>query len=187
MVERLSWRRTREHLRADAARLAELRRRDGVPAPPLACLDPAWLAVALYRVARYLEGRGHRRAARWVAAANQRATGVHLEPDADLGPGLVIPFPAGVSIAARAGRNLTVLAVGVLGPDEPAGPERRPVLGDDVLVDHHAGVIGPVRVGSRARIGPGRLVTRDLMDEEEVPAEAVRHPVTRSGRAPRPG
>lgn len=185
MVERLTWRQTREYLRSDTARLREFRQREGVSAPPAAFLDPAWLAVALHRLARYLEGRGRRRTARWVAGINELCTGAHLEPDADLGPGLVIPFPAGVFVAGSAGRNLTVLAMGILGPDEPAGRARRPVLGDGVLVEHHAGVIGPVRIGDGVRIGPGRLVMHDVRSGETLPAVPVRCLVTRSSRVRR--
>ena len=167
----LSWAETRSRLRADRQRLREL------CAPDLAglglYLHPSYLCVLLHRWSHHCHRRGHRRLARLWWHLNTFITGADISAPADLGPGLLIQSPMGVSISGRAGRNFTVMACSGLGSelgrrdDIGAGPGL-PWLGDDVWLEPHSGVMGPVRVGSRVHIPAGLPVTFDLPDDTQL-------------------
>ena len=171
MSDALRWADTRERLRADAARLRSL------SAPSLdgwgLYLGRPFLCVLLHRMSHHAHRSGWPRLGRLMWHLNTIVTGADISTLADLGPGLVIPHPVGVAIAGKAGRNLTVLACSGLGgefgrrEDVGAGPGL-PVLGDDVWLEPHSGVMGPVRVGSRVRIRAGLPVACDVPDDCEV-------------------
>ncbi|MDO9091238.1 MAG: hypothetical protein Q8R98_22305, partial [Rubrivivax sp.] len=183
-----TWAQTRERLRADRERLRQ------VAEPALqggsVYLQPAFICVLLHRLSHHCHRRGHRRLARLWWHLNTFATGADISAPADLGPGLLIQHPMGVSIAGRAGRNLTVMACSGLGSelgrreDVGAGPGL-PLLGDDVWIEPHSGVMGPVRVGHRVRIGAGMPVAQDVADDTELQSPPPRI-VARVMAAPSP-
>jgi serine O-acetyltransferase len=79
---------------------------------------------------------------------------------AEFGPGFVLVHGTGIVIngSVRGGSNVK------LEHQVTIGAERRqsPVLGDDVFVGAGAKVIGPVRVGSGAKIGANAVVVRNV-------------------------
>lgn len=110
---------------------------------------------------------------------NAFITGADIAEVCDFGAGLVIVSPAGISMMGSAGRNLTVMALsglgGEIGRHEDVGAGAGlPLLGDDVVLEPHAGVLGPVRVGSRVRVGCGAMVTEDVPDDTIVSAPNAR-------------
>jgi serine O-acetyltransferase len=163
----ISWRETRQRLQADRERIVEMwRPESGVGARPL-LMNPSYQCMLLHRLSAYLFQKGHRLAARLFWQLNLLLTGADIGPLCDLGGGMVIHFPASVALCCRMGRNCTMLGQGGVGGgvasgvDIGAGPGL-PVLGDDVLLEAGAYVLGPIRVGSRARIGHRCVVTRDV-------------------------
>jgi serine O-acetyltransferase len=124
----------------------------------------------LYRIAHHLFRRGHTLSSRIVWQINFLVTGADISPASELGPGLLILMPAGVALMGRAGRNLTVMPCAGLGgemgsfSDVGAGPGL-PYLGDDVVLESHSGVLGPVRVGNRVRIRPHIALVHDAPDD----------------------
>jgi len=157
--------RDRDHLLARLAAAGE------VPPRPL-LLYPPYLCVRLFRWSQSLAERGHALRARLVRQLNLLLTGADFDPGAVVGGGLVVLAPAAVSITGRAGRNLVLgplTGVGVTSArDDVGGGPGRPVLGDDVEIGALSGVLGPVRVGDRVRIGPCCGVTRDVADDTVV-------------------
>lgn len=147
-------------MRQDRDRLLALR-------PAARFLYPPYLCVFLYRISHYLQRRGNIRLARLIWHANQVLTGADIVPSARFGGGLVISHPVGISLVGVAGKNLTVMAQAGLGgeigrlQDVGAGPGL-PLLGDDVHLAPSSGVLGPVKIGSRVRLAPGCIVTRDV-------------------------
>ncbi|MCC7156178.1 MAG: hypothetical protein IT161_16495 [Bryobacterales bacterium] len=140
---------------------------------PVSRLHPAFACVYLYRLSHYLYQRGHPYAARFVWHCNTYITGSDLPPMAEIGAGLVIPCPAGAAVAAKVGRNFTLMPGAGVGSeigryeDIGAGPGL-PVLGDDVVMEPRSGVLGPIRVGHRARICAGATATADVPDGASV-------------------
>jgi serine O-acetyltransferase len=148
-------------------------------APTHAYTHPSFLCVVLYRVSTYFFRRGHRHVARIFWHLNSALTGADISPPADLGPGLVILNPAGVSIMGKAGRNFTVMPCSGLGGElgrreDIGGGPGLSVVGDDVTLEPFSGVLGPFRIGDRVRVPSGIVVIQDLPDDCELVGPAVR-------------
>ncbi len=172
----LRWREVRRWIRGDRERLERL------CGEKAGLLHPGFLCVVLYRVSHYFLRSGHRYLARLVWHLNTVITGADISPPSEIGEGLVIFSPAGIAFSGKAGRNLTLMGLAGAGSelgrreDIGAGPGL-PILGDDVVIEPNAGVMGPVRIGDRVRIGAITAVTRDIPDDMIVkgpPAQAVR-------------
>ena len=174
-LERLTWGQTLWRLRADRSRLRALLAERRTGTSPLLTLHPSFVCVFLYRISNHLFRAGHRYSARFFWHLNLLLTGADISPPSDLGEGLVIVSPAGVAIMGKAGRNLTLMPLAGLGgelgrhEDIGAGPGL-PVLGDDVVMDVHTGVLGPVRIGNRVHVAAGICVVKDVPDDTWVEA-----------------
>lgn len=166
----ISWSETRNRLRADRERLVQMATQLGGCKPLAVSLHPSYVCVVLYRVSHYFHCLGRPYLARLFWHLNLLLTGADISPPASLGAGLVIISPAGTAIMGTAGRNLTVMPLAGLGgelgrrDDVGAGPGF-PLLGDDVILEPNCGVLGPVRVGNRVRVGATTAVTRDVPDD----------------------
>jgi serine O-acetyltransferase len=159
------WRETRRRLRQDRARLVRPGSGDGTRSrlPSF----PALTCVRLFRLSHYFYAAGWRRPARWCWLANVCLTGADISPACELGGGLFIPHPAGISLHCRAGGDLTVMATSGIATALDAegrlpGLDRAPLLGDGVLLSAHSGIYGAVTVGSGVRILPGCIVTKSV-------------------------
>jgi serine O-acetyltransferase len=98
---------------------------------------------------------------------NHAITGADIAWSARIGPGLVLWHPTGVVIGPRVvvGRDARVQQGITLGAARSrTGQDGDPVLGDGVYVGAGARVLGPVRVGDRARIGANAVVLSDVPD-----------------------
>lgn len=156
-------------LRADRLRLGFV-----LGPPGAATRNPGmhygFLCVLLYRISNYLFRAGHTFLSRLCWQLNFYFTGASISGQSDIGEGLVILNPAGVSISGNAGRNLTMMACSGLGSelgrwDEIGAGPGLPILGDDVVLEPHSAVLGPVRIGSRVRIAAGIVVTQVVPDD----------------------
>jgi serine O-acetyltransferase len=94
---------------------------------------------------------------------------------AEFGPGFVLIHASGVVIngGVRGGSNVK------LKHQVTIGAERRqsPVLGDDLFVGAGAKIIGPVTIGTGARVGANAVVVKDVPAHSTVvgiPARVVR-------------
>lgn len=169
-LERLTWAQTRARIRADHARLVALLAAQQPDAPRSAYCHPSFVCVLLHRISNHLYRAHHRWFARIVWHLNVLLTGAEIAESCDLGEGLVIVTPPGVAIMGTAGRNLTVMACaglgGEMGRHEDIGAgQGLPVVGDDVILEPHSGILGPVRIGHRVRVGLGCGVTKDVPDD----------------------
>lgn len=178
-LRRYRWKETRALLHADYARLCEvLQNRDGSNPPMMFC-HPSFVCVFLHRVSNHFQRAGHRYVARIFWHLNVLLTGADISELSDLGGGLVILGPPGTAIMGHAGRNLTVMQCAGLGGeigrrnDAGSGPGV-PFLGDDVVLEPHCGVLGPVKVGSRVRVPASMGVNRDVPDDAILEGARVR-------------
>jgi serine O-acetyltransferase len=94
---------------------------------------------------------------------------------ADFGPDFVLVHSTGVVIngEVRGGRNVVIEHQVTVGADR----RQSPVLGDDIFIGAGAKVIGPVQVGSGARVGANAVVVKDVPAHSTVvgiPARVVR-------------
>lgn len=88
-------------------------------------------------------------------------THINLHPDAKIGPGLLIPHVGPIQVFpwATIGADCAIHQVCTIGAgSKPGGP----VIGDHVMIGCHTCILGPVKVGDRAKIGAGAVVVRDV-------------------------
>ncbi len=161
-----TWRGLRTRLAADAVRLRRFQQSKFGYCLWAWFIDPSWWAVLLHRLSAFAWRRGHRKTGRLLMQANSLATGADIHPAAELGPGLLLPTPCGVTLSCKAGANLTVMALGgsggsLDGPDIGAGPGL-PVLGDNVVVGPFCGIQKAIRIGDGAVIEGGAGALKDV-------------------------
>jgi len=135
---------------------------------------PHLFAVACYRLSVALRSRHQGHLARIICAISQTLTGAEINPDAQIGPGLLLDHTHGIVVGGGvvAGQRLRLGPGALLGssfndPTSQRPTHGYPVIGDDVTLLAKASVIGAVTVGDRAVIGAHALVIDD------VPADAV--------------
>jgi len=82
-----------------------------------------------------------------------------ISPEANLGPGLLLPHPVAIVIGkgVEVGRNATIYQSVTLGVASH-GRSTYPVLGDDVILYTGAIVVGETRINSGAIIGAGSII-----------------------------
>lgn len=124
-------------------------------------------ALALHRAAHWLWRHGLCFLGRWLSQLNRFLTGIEIHPAARIGQRLFIDHGMGVVIGetAEIGDDVTLyhsVTLGGVDPSAGEGGKRHPSLGDGVIVGAGAQVLGPVKVGARARIGANAVVTKDV-------------------------
>jgi putative colanic acid biosynthesis acetyltransferase WcaB len=103
--------------------------------------------------------------------------GIELRPKTRVGPGLTIFHGTGLVVNDHAliGAAVTLRNGVVIGHKRPG--EGAPFLRDNVDVGAAALIIGAVTVGTRAKVGAGAVVVRNVPDEDVVagnPARSIR-------------
>jgi serine O-acetyltransferase len=175
----ITWSETRAMLREDHRRLLPYVAAYEENLPAHAYTHPSFICVLLYRISSYFFHRGWKYRARLFWHLNCTLTGADIPPQANLGPGLVIVNPAGVSLMGKTGRNLTVMPCSGLGGEvgrreDIGGGPGVPVVGDDVTLEPFSGVVGPFRIGDRVRIPSCLGVSEDIPDDCELLGPQVR-------------
>lgn len=168
---RLTWVDTRAHIRADFNRLTAWYGGGTLAQRAYWFLLPNYQAMFLYRVYRWLYVKGWRNVARLLFLYSLYLTGIEISPTTSIGPGCLITHAYGVILFGRIGARFTIFGQSGMGggfaeTDIGGGPGY-PVIGDDVVFGIKAVALGPIRIGDRARLSPGAVVTCD------VPADAI--------------
>ena len=161
-----------ERVRADLRQFATVSSRGRRAGALHALVNLGPQALVVYRLGRWLR-EGATRPARWIpmlllwpvygalAWLVRRAYDIRIELSAELGPGLKMFHFGGIRLRrCKLGEGCFVHHEVVVEPAEPGGPG--PEIGDHVWIGPHARIIGPVRVGDRATIAAGALVTEDV-------------------------
>jgi serine O-acetyltransferase len=164
------------HVKQDYARLAAYRGRHGF-AFLLGTLlfDNGFQAVLLYRLSRWLK----RARIPVLPACCWRlaifCTGADVNPNAQLGPGLVISHGVGLVVGGDvvAGRDLLLHHGVTLGAPTPGRIAQTPRFGDGVSIGAGTHVLGAVTVGDGAFLGAGVLVARDVPPRAKVTVAAA--------------
>jgi serine O-acetyltransferase len=129
-------------------------------------LYPGVLAVGLHRVAHWLFEGQLFFLARLVNHIARLLTGIDIHPGAKIGRHLFIDHGFTViGETAQIGDNVTIYQCVTLGGTNPTngqGGKRHPTLLDNVIVGSGAQILGPITVGSRARVGANAVVTDDV-------------------------
>jgi serine O-acetyltransferase len=102
--------------------------------------------------------------ARLVSQFNRFITGIEIHPGARIGNGLFIDHGMGVVIGetAEIGDNVTIYHGVTLGGTGKDKGKRHPTIGDNVIIGAGVKVLGPIYVGSGAKIGANAVVLKDV-------------------------
>ncbi|HZX33302.1 MAG TPA: serine O-acetyltransferase [Rhodocyclaceae bacterium] len=148
---------------------------------------PGVHAVLLHRVSHGLWQRGWRYPARFLAFLARACTNVDIHPGARIGRRFFIDHGAGVVIGetAEVGDDVTLYHGVTLGGTSWNKGKRHPTLGDGVVVGAGAKILGPIRLGSRVRVGANSVVVKDVPSDRTVVGVPGRIVATRAG-SPRP-
>ncbi|VBB69272.1 Serine acetyltransferase [invertebrate metagenome] len=130
----------------------------------VACCYPGFHALLLYRLAHLLWQWHFRLLARIISHLAKIFTGVEIHPGAVLGKRLFIDHATGVVIGetAKVGNDVTLYQGVTLGGTHLHKGKRHPTIQDGVIVGAGAQVLGPLTVGTGARIGANAVVITDV-------------------------
>jgi len=125
---------------------------------------PGMHAVWLHRAAHRLWLWRLRWLARILANVSRLLTGIEIHPGARIGRRFFIDHGMGVVIGetAEIGDDCTLYHQVTLGGTSWEKGKRHPTLEDGVVIGAGAKVLGPIRIGARARIGSNAVVLRDV-------------------------
>ncbi len=154
-------------LRALTAYLDSIRSRDPAPRSRWEILlYPGLLAVGMHRIAHWLFRGELYFFARLINHIARLFTGIDIHPGAKIGRHLFIDHGFTViGETAEIGDNVTIYQCVTLGGTNPADGvpgKRHPTIADDVIIGSGAQILGPIRVGERARIGANAVVTSEV-------------------------
>jgi serine O-acetyltransferase len=138
-------------------------------------------AVQAYRVAHWLWHRQRRSLALFLQNRISIVFDVDIHPAAHIGAGIMVDHATGLVIGetAAVGKNVSMLhGVTLGGCGTGAGP-RHPQIGDGVLISAGAKLLGPVSIGTGAKIAAGSVVLDHVaahMTVAGVPAHVIGKP-----------
>lgn len=148
----------------------------------------AFWAIATYRFGRWADGQPKlvRRAGGKLYGALslfvEATSGILLNREANIGDDFHLVHSGNIKIHPQCviGRRVGIMQDVTLG--ESVERPGAPIIGDDVFIGAGAKVLGPVRIGDRARIAANSLVVTDVPPDTTaigVPARIMRY----TGRA----
>ena len=121
-------------------------------------------ALIYYRIAHFFYVYHMFFIARLISQLGRFFTGIEIHPGATIGRGLFIDHGSGVVIGetAEIGDECTLYQGVTLGGTGKDTGKRHPTLGNNVLVGAGAKVLGPFKVGDRAKIAAGSVVLSEI-------------------------
>ena len=127
---------------------------------------PGFHALLWYRISHALWRWGARTFAVWLSYMSRVATGIEIHPGASIGRRLFIDHGTGVVIGetAEIGDDVTLYQGVTLGGTSLKPGKRHPTLKAGVIVGAGAKVLGPLCIGTNARIGSNAVVVKDVPD-----------------------
>lgn len=141
-------------------------RRAGAWDVAAAVFNPRFAPVFICRAAFALNRAGLRRPAKLFSLLNFLLFGIEMAVGCEVGPGLCFAHTYGIVIGARRiGKNALIyheVTIGAKEMDVAYTPEKRPLVGDNVVIGAGAKVLGGITIGDNSVIGANAVVTRDI-------------------------
>jgi serine O-acetyltransferase len=127
---------------------------------------PGLHARIFHRAANKLWHANLKWLARFVSHLGRALTGIEIHPGATIGRRFFIDHGMGVVIGetAEIGDDVTLYHGVTLGGTSWKEGKRHPTLGNGVVVGAGAKILGPIHVGSNAKIGSNAVVVKDVPD-----------------------
>ncbi len=131
---------------------------------------PGLHAIIAHRISHGLWRRDFRFSARWLSYFTRMFTQIDIHPGATIGSRFFIDHGCGVVIGetAEIGNDVTLYHGVTLGGVSWNTGKRHPTLCDGVMVGAGAKILGPVTVGSYARVGANSVVVNDIPESMTV-------------------
>jgi serine O-acetyltransferase len=132
---------------------------------------PGVKAVFFHKIANFFHLAKFHLVARIISQLSRFLTGIEIHPGAKIGKNLFIDHGMGVVIGetSEIGNNVTIYHMATLGGIAPSinsnnqrQVKRHPTLGDCVVVGSGAQILGPVKIGTHAKVGANAVVTKDV-------------------------
>jgi serine O-acetyltransferase len=125
---------------------------------------PGRQALWLHQSAHYLYRLEIPFLPRLLSQINRFLTGIEIHPGASIGKNVVILHGMGVVIGETAiiGDHVVIREGVTLGGTGKEIGKRHPTLGNHVVVDPGAKVLGNIQIGDYSHIGAGSVVLRDI-------------------------
>ncbi len=143
---------------------------------------PGFQALQVYRLSNWLWKSKLFLLGRFVSHIGRLLTAIEIHPGATIGERFFVDHGFGTVIGETAiiGDDVTLyhdVTLGGVAPDgSEKGKQRHPIIEDGVIVGAGAQLLGPITIGSGARIGSNAVVVRDVEAEAVmvgVPAHSV--------------
>jgi serine O-acetyltransferase len=129
-------------------------------------LYPGVWALLYHRAAHWLFKGELYFLARMVNHYSRFMTAIDIHPGAEIGRNFFIDHGFTViGETALIGDDVTIyqnVTLGGTNPTNGEGGKRHPTIGNGVIIGSGAQVLGPIKVGDRARIGANAVVTKDV-------------------------
>jgi len=131
-------------------------------------LYPGVLALGFHRIAHWLFRGELYFLARVINHFSRFLTAIDIHPGAVIGRNFFIDHGfVVIGESAEIGDDVTLyqgVTLGGTNPTNGIAGKRHPSVGNGVIIGSGAQVLGPIRVGERARIGANAVVTKDVPD-----------------------
>jgi serine O-acetyltransferase len=172
-------------LRADLQRQFDLNGESSRPVSLLTIIQrlphPRYLPIVIFRLARACYLARIPLLPYLLTYANIVLFGLEVTPRSEIGTGLFLPHTFGTVIGAyRIGKNATIFQNVTLGSkslDMGFEADRRPEVGDNVILGAGARVLGGIKIGDGAVVGANSVVTHAVKPHTTVggiPAREIR-------------
>ncbi len=137
---------------------------------------PGVHAVFFHRISHFLAQKNVPIVPRLIAHISRIVTGIEIHPNAKIGKNLFIDHGFGVVIGetAEIGDNVTIYQGVTLGGRSTIKTKRHPTIQNDVIIGAGAKILGPVTIGTGAKIGSGAIIIKDLESNKVMAAELAK-------------
>ncbi len=137
---------------------------------------PGVHAVALHLVAHLLLKLHLPILPRLISHISRILTGIEIHPGAKIGKNLFIDHGHGVVIGQTAiiGDNVVIYHGVTLGGRSAQKIKRHPTIGNNVIIGAGAKIIGDVKIGDGAKIGPNAVILKDVAKNEVFASEVAK-------------
>ena len=131
---------------------------------------PGVHAIIVHRIAHRVWKSGWRYLARLMSFASRIRSNIDIHPGATIGRRFFIDHGAGVVIGetAEIGDDVTLYHGVTLGGTSWNKGKRHPTLKNGVMVGAGAKILGPIIVGTQARVGANSVVVKDVPNGQTV-------------------
>lgn len=171
--------------------LDSIKARDPAPRSRAEILTyPGVWAVAFHKLSHRLFRARWYFAARAINHFSRFLTAIDIHPGATIGRHFFIDHGfVVIGETAEIGDGVTIyqnVTLGGTSPDNGIAGKRHPTISDGAIIGSGAQVLGPITIGTRARVGANAVVTKDVPEGTTVVGIPARPTVVEGGQAADP-